>query len=475
MFRPKETYRDIIISRGSGEGEETSDLKSSQFTKGREKSIHPPIESHWILLSPEENKPSSLPKPGIKSMLNYPLRIRDSLKKLGKSKSLRVVLEGVHDPKDEKLIDSFRELLFVEGHLTGKHNDYHTLLRFLRMRDFDFSKAKDTYVNYLKWREEYGVDAIPKELKFEEHAEVKKCYPHGYHGVDRYGRPIYIERIGMVDINSLVQATTIERFVKYHVSEQEKTLNLRFPACSITAKRHIASTTSILDVKGVGMSNFSKPARCLFMDILKIDSNYYPETLNRLFIVNAGNGFRMLWKALRAFLDARTLAKIHVLGCNYLSNLLEVIDQSNLPSFLGGNCTCSDYGGCLFSDKGPWQNPEVVEMLQSTSITEEIYNTESNRGVASEEAMGTGQNEDSGDGKTEAQNIQALERALVDTNKVSDIHITCFGQEVVMLNKSVVLQEIQALKTALDSTKAVSLEMFVVYCCQFRSHQVLFI
>lgn len=236
----------------------------------------------------------------------------------------------------------------------------------------------------------------------------------------------------MVDINSLVQATTIERFVKYHVSEQEKTLNLRFPACSITAKRHIASTTSILDVKGVGMSNFSKPARCLFMEILKIDSNYYPETLNRLFIVNAGNGFRMLWKALRAFLDARTLAKIHVLGSNYLSNLLEVIDQSNLPSFLGGNCTCSDYGGCLFSDKGPWQNPEIVEMLQSTSITEEIYNTESNRGVASEEAMGTGQNEDSGDGKTEAQKIQALERALVDTNK-----------------------EIQALKTALDSTKAV--------------------
>jgi hypothetical protein len=55
----------------------------------------------------------------------------------------------------------------------------------------------------------------------------------------------------MVDLNALLQATTVDRFVRYHVSEQEKTLNIRFLACSIAAKRHIASITSILDVKGV--------------------------------------------------------------------------------------------------------------------------------------------------------------------------------------------------------------------------------
>eukprot|EP00257_Ricinus_communis_P009808 XP_002528928.2 phosphatidylinositol/phosphatidylcholine transfer protein SFH11 [Ricinus communis] len=319
-------------------------------------------------------------------MLTNPFKIRDSLKKSGRRESLKIVLEGTHEPKDAQLVESFRKLLLLEGHLLGKHSDYHTLSRFLRMRDFNLSKAKQMFVNYLKWREDYKVDAIPKEFKFKEYTEVKKCYPHGYHGVDRYGRPLYIERIGMIDLNSLFQVTTVENFVKYHVSEQEKTLNLRFPACSIAAKRHIAKTTSILDVKGVGMSNFSKPARCLFMEIQKIDSNYYPETLNQLFIVNAGSGFRMLWKALKAFLDARTLAKIQVLGSNYQSNLLEVIDASNLPSFLGGSCTCSDYGGCLFRDKGPWNNLEIVEMLQAVSATENVYFDGENNAIASEES-----------------------------------------------------------------------------------------
>jgi hypothetical protein len=42
---------------------------------------------------------------------------------------LRIVLEGVHDPKYEQLVDSLREQLFVEGHLMERQTDYHSLLR----------------------------------------------------------------------------------------------------------------------------------------------------------------------------------------------------------------------------------------------------------------------------------------------------------------------------------------------------------
>ena len=103
-----------------------------------------------------------------------------------------------------------------------------------------------------------------------------------------------------------------------------------------------------------GLNNFSKSAREMFAEIQKIDSNYYPEvclgyvhdrtsnvafalatvcsfvscfllqTLNQLYIINAGTGFRALWKVLKAFMESRTLAKVQVV---YLFVALLLFDK----------------------------------------------------------------------------------------------------------------------------------------------------
>ncbi|XP_062186435.1 phosphatidylinositol/phosphatidylcholine transfer protein SFH11-like isoform X2 [Phragmites australis] len=293
--------------------------------------------------------------------------VEQLLRRNNKTKISCSVVDGVRDQKEEQYVQSLRELLLSSNQLPEKFDDYHVLLRFLRMRGFNILEAKEMFLNMLKWREDCSVDTIANDFKFEEYDAVKRCYPHGFHGVDRFGRPLYIERIGLVDLSKLMQVTSIDRYVKYHISEQERTISVRYPACSVAAKKHITSTTAILDVKGLGMNNFSKSAREMFIEIQKIDSNYYPETLNQLYIINAGSGFRALWKVLKSFMEARTLAKIQVLGTNYLNTILEAVDPSNLPDFLGGTCTCSATGGCLLQDKGPWTDPEMVRASKEPS------------------------------------------------------------------------------------------------------------
>lgn len=77
--------------------------------------------------------------------------------------------DSFHDQQqnsnNEQMVEAFRNLLLLHGQLPAKHGDSNTLLRFLRMRDFDLIKAKDAFLNYMKWRVDSKVDLISKVIK----------------------------------------------------------------------------------------------------------------------------------------------------------------------------------------------------------------------------------------------------------------------------------------------------------------------
>nr|XP_012571054.1 phosphatidylinositol/phosphatidylcholine transfer protein SFH13 [Cicer arietinum]XP_012571055.1 phosphatidylinositol/phosphatidylcholine transfer protein SFH13 [Cicer arietinum] len=309
-----------------------------------------------------------------KKAMNASSKFTHSLKKRGKRKIdyrvPSVSIEDVRDAREETAVLELRQRLVERGSLPPRHDDYHTLLRFLKARDFNIEKTIQMWEEMLIWRKEYGTDAILEEFEYEELEEVLQYYPQGYHGVDKDGRPVYIERLGKAHPSRLMRITTIDRYLRYHVQEFERALQEKFPACSIAAKRQLFSTTTILDVQGLGMKNFSRTAANLLASMTKIDSCYYPETLHQMYVVNAGSGFKkMLWPAAQKFLDPKTIAKIQILDSKSLYKLQEAIHSRQLPDFLGGSCTCPSEGGCLRSNKGPWNDPDIMKLVRNAEAT----------------------------------------------------------------------------------------------------------
>ncbi|CAG7947879.1 unnamed protein product [Penicillium nalgiovense] len=260
---------------------------------------------------------------------------------------------GHTSPEQDAKVHQLRAELEKLGYT--ERLDTLTLLRFLRARKFDVEAAKTMFTASEAWRKEFGTDDLARNFDYPEKEEVFKFYPQYYHKTDKDGRPVYIEKLGKIDLNQMYKITTADRMLKNLVCEYEKLADPRLPACSRKAGKLLETCCTVMDLKGVGIT--SVPSVYGYVkQASDISQNHYPERLGKLYLINAPWGFSSVFSAVKGFLDPVTVSKIHVLGSGYQKELLSQVPAENLPVEFGGSCKCE--GGCELSDMGPWQEAE---------------------------------------------------------------------------------------------------------------------
>ena len=129
-------------------------------------------------------------------------------------------------------------------------------------------------------------------------------------GVDKIGRPIYIEDSGKINPYEIWKVVEEDELWRSFYASYETLNELHYYALSHRYQKKIEHSVTILDFTGFSIGMMNKRMYALIGHASKITQDNYPESLGQMFIVNAPWAFTAVWSIIKAFLDEVTRNKI---------------------------------------------------------------------------------------------------------------------------------------------------------------------
>ena len=194
----------------------------------------------------------------------------------------------------------------------------------------DIAAAKKAYITRLKWRKLYNVDQVlSAPQKFFD--EILENYPHAIHGRSKEGCAIVYECIGQGDPRKLISLGVSPEILLWHFNMRNEYIFRRLSKSSFGPLDEDANSDpvthlmTVIDVKGIGMSDFTADV----LSFLKqssdtIESYYPPGTVIRLVIVNAPYWFSSVWSMVAKVLPDSVNKKVIIArGMNELDKFID--------------------------------------------------------------------------------------------------------------------------------------------------------
>ncbi|KAI3379437.1 hypothetical protein SNEBB_003698 [Seison nebaliae] len=237
-----------------------------------------------------------------------------------------VALNGLH----ERMIDT------LPAH---RKTDNYYLYRWLKARNFDVDKAEIMLRNHLEWRKMGKVDDIL--MNYEKNEILERYYAGGICGRGKDGSLVWYDPFGMIDMKGIMRSVAKSQIIRMKIHLLEY-MNYRLAQLTKEENRSITKIIVIFDLRNASMGHLWKPGLQLFNEIVTLFETHYPETLSKTFVINAPKVFPFLYQAVKPFLDEGTRKKVTVCGKSFLDDLLQFINQDQIPKYYGGTLVDKD-------------------------------------------------------------------------------------------------------------------------------------
>jgi len=255
---------------------------------------------------------------------------------------------------------------FVQGYSHEKEREIETFKRIdeLLKRGFEPEKYKDA--------KETKEDPCAKQFDFKqilekdamkagEEEDALKAWPVFMYGYDDQGHPVMYDEIGnsnptdldacFEDNEANMKAGKFEKMRKLktfrfrvlrrlHNTKRIQTGRYGYDG-SVNDKGGLNAITKhciVMDIKNFHAKSLTAKYRNLVKDIIADESNLWPNTLEKMYIINAPWPFRFAWKIISNFIHPITVAKIDILGSDYINTMKKKISLDQIPKAYGGTC-----------------------------------------------------------------------------------------------------------------------------------------
>eukprot|EP00331_Platyophrya_macrostoma_P031942 CAMPEP_0176438492 /NCGR_PEP_ID=MMETSP0127-20121128/19318_1 /TAXON_ID=938130 /ORGANISM="Platyophrya macrostoma, Strain WH" /LENGTH=357 /DNA_ID=CAMNT_0017822457 /DNA_START=18 /DNA_END=1091 /DNA_ORIENTATION=- len=214
---------------------------------------------------------------------------------------------------------------------------YHTT-RFLIAREFDSSKSLQMWKNWCKWRVSYR----PQNVTYDEIANELKTGKGFHFGEDAKHNAVIVMQMVKSDPN-----VSDEETLRFGVWLMETALAL---GSKIYGGKKVVM---VFDRRGYSKKNMSPNGTGVMKEVLRMLQDYYPETLERFYIIGLDWFFRFIYAIARPFLSEKTRNKIQV------SDGIDILQKNFTKENL-----IKEYGGTYDFKYDPVSVFNRVEILQ---------------------------------------------------------------------------------------------------------------